>query len=121
MSNTNLRIAIKFIFLPALLLSVLLSCSSALFHFSQNALIGKQLGFSEIPALKVSTIIPQIILAVSLLIFSIYKPFEKVFKGALLILTGVIVLLTGLMFFQEHLTLSGVSEVFGIYKPLVTH
>lgn len=121
MSNTNLRTAIKFIFLPALLLSVLLSSSSILFHFSQNALIGKQLGFSEISALKVSTILPQIILALSLLIFSIYKPFEKVFRGTLLILTGVIVLLTGLMFFQEHLTLNGVSEAFGIYKPIVTH
>jgi AAA family ATP:ADP antiporter len=121
MSNTNLRIAIKFIFLPALLLSILLSSSSTLFHFSQNALIGKQLGFSEIPALKVATIILQILLAISLLIFSIYKPFEKVFKDALLVLTGIIVLLTGLMFFQEHLTLSGVSEAFGIYKPLVTH
>ncbi len=121
MLNTNLRKTIKFIFLPALLLSALLSCSSTLFHFSQNALIGKQLGFSEIPALKASTILPQIILAISLLVLSIYKPFEKVFKGALLILTGVIVLLTGLMFFQEHLTLSSVSEVFGIYKPLVTH
>lgn len=121
MLNTNLRKVIKFIFLPALVLSVLLSCSSTLFHFSQNALIGKQLGFSEIVALKVSTILPQIILTISLLVFSIYKPFEKVFKGALLILTGVMILLTGLMFFQEHLTLSGVSEVFGIYKPLVTH
>ncbi len=121
MLNPDLRKAIKFIFFPALLLSMFLSCSVTLFHFSQNSLIGNQLGFSEIPALKVSTIIPRIILAVSLLIFSIYKPFEKVFKGALLILTGVIVLLTGLMFFQEHLTLSGVSEVFGIYKPLITH
>lgn len=104
-----------------MLLSALLSCSSTLFHFSQDALIGKQLGFSEIPALKVSTIAPQIILAISLLVFSTYKPFEKVFKGALLILTGIILLLTGLMFFQEYLTPSEVSEVFGIYKPLVIH
>ncbi len=103
------------------MLSVLLSCSSTLFHFSQNSLIGNQLGFAQIPALKVSTILPEIILAISLLIFSIYKPFEKVFKGTLIALTGVIVLLTGLMFFQEHLVLNGVSEAFGIYKPLVTH
>lgn len=121
MPNTDLRKAIKFIFFPALLLSVLLSCSTALFHFSQNSLIGKQLGFAQIPALKVSTILPQIILAISLLISSIYKPFEKVFKGTLIVLTGVIVLLTGLMFFQEHLILNEVSEAFGIYKPLVTH
>lgn len=120
MLNTNLQKVIKFIFLPALLLSVLLSCSSTLFHFSQSALIGKQLGFAQIPALKVSIILPQVILALSLLIFSIYKPFEKVFKGTLIALTGVIVLLTGLMFFQEHLVLNGVSEAFGIYKPLVT-
>ncbi len=121
MTNANLRKAIKFIFLPALWLLVLLSCSSTLFHLSQNALIGKQLGFAQIPALKVSTFLPQIILALSLLIFSIYKPFEKVFRGTLIALTGVIVLLTGLMFFQEHLVLNGVPEAFGIYKPLITH
>jgi ATP/ADP translocase len=121
MLNTNLRKAIKFIFFPALLLSILLSCSSTLFHFSQNSLIGKQLEFAQIPALKVSTILPQIILAISLLISSIYKPFEKVFKGTLIVLTGVIVLLTGLIFFQEHLILNGISEAFGIYKPLVIH
>ncbi|MCP5491590.1 MAG: hypothetical protein H7A40_00925 [Chlamydiales bacterium] len=121
MTNTNLQKAIKFIFFPALLLSMLLSCSSTLFHFSQNALIGNQLGFAQIPALKVSTILPQVILAISLLIFSIYKPFEKVFRGTLIALTGVIVLLTGLMFFQERLALNGVSEAFGIYKPLIAH
>ncbi len=103
------------------MLSVFLSGSSTLFHFSQNTLIGKQLGFAQIPALKVSTILPQIILALSLLIFSIYKPFEKVFRGTLITLTGVIALLTGLMFFQEHLALNGVSEALGIYKPLVTY
>lgn len=121
MLNTNLRKIIKFTFFPALLLSVLLSCSSTLFHFSQNALIGNQLGFAHIPALKVSSILPHVILALSILIFSIYKPFEKVFKGTLIVLTGVIVLLTGLMFFQEHLVLNGVSKAFGIFKPLVTY
>lgn len=121
MTNTNLRKTIIFIFLPALLLSVFLSCSSALFHFSQNALIGKHFGAALIPALKVSTILPQIVLVISLLIFSIYKPFEKVLRGTLITLTGIIVLLTGLMFFQEHLKLNKVSEAFGIFKPLVTH
>lgn len=121
MTTTNLRKAIKFIFLPSLLLSVLLSVCSTLFHFSQNILISNQAGFAQIPALKMSTILSQIILTLFLLIFSIYKPFEKVFKGTLITLTGVIILLTGLMFFQKHLTLSVVPEAFGIYKPLVTH
>lgn len=120
MPNTNLRKVIKFIFFPALLLSVFLSGSSTLFNFSQYTLMA-QLGFDQIPALKVSTILPQIILALSLLIFSIYKPFEKVFRGTLITLTGIIALVTGLMFFQEHPTLNGVSEDLGIYKPLVTH
>ncbi len=121
MTNTNLRKSIKYIFFPALLLSVLLSCSSILFHFSQDALIGNQLGFAQIPALNVSTIPPQIILAICLLVFSIYKPFEKVFKGTLIALTGVIVLLTGLMLFEEYLALNEVSEAFGMYEPLIAH
>lgn len=121
MINTDLRKAIKFIFFPALLLSVLLSCSSTLFRFSQDSLIGNYLGFAQIPALKISTILPQIILAIFLLIFSIYKPFEKVFRGTLIALIGVTIFLTGLMFFQEYLVLNEVSEAFGIYKPLVTH
>lgn len=121
MANTHLQKTIKFICFPALVLSVLLTCSSILFHFSQTALIGKQLGFAQIPALKASTLLPQILLALLLLIFSIYKPFEKVFKGTLIILTGVVALLTGLLFFQDSLKLNEVSEAFGIYKPLVTH
>ena len=121
MIKNNLRKTISFIFLPALLLSVFLSGSSTLFHLSQNTLLGKQLAFSQIPALKTSTILPQIILVLLLLIFSIYKPFEKVFRGTLITLIGIISLLTGLMFFQVHLELTGVSETLGIYKPLVTH
>ncbi len=121
MIKTNLRKTTSFIFLQSLLLSVFLSGSSTLFHLSQNALLGKQLGFSQIPALKVSTILPQIILVLTLLIFSIYKPFEKVFRGILITLIGIISLITGLMFFQGHLELKGVPETLGIYKPLVTH
>lgn len=121
MPNTNLRKTIKFIFLPALLLSIFLSGSSTLFHFSQNTLLGKQLGFAQVPLLKVSAILPHIILAISLLIFSIYKPFEKVFRGTLITLTAAIAFLTGLMFFEERLALNGVSEALGIYKPLVTY
>lgn len=119
MINNNLRKAIKFIYLPALLLSAILSCSCTLFHFSQNALLASQLEFAQIPALKVCTIAAQIILTISLLIFSIYKPFEKVFKGTLIALTGVIALLTALMFFQEHLVWNGGSEAFGIFQFLM--
>lgn len=121
MLNTNLQKTIKFIFFPALLLSIFLSGSSTLFQFSQHTLLEKQLGFSQIPTLKVYSILPQIILALFLLIFSINKPFEKVFRGTLITLTGVITLLTGLMFFQEDLALNRRSEALGIDNSLIAY
>lgn len=121
MPNNSLKKIINLIFFPALFLSLLLSSSGILFNFSQKTLINNQIGFDLNPALKGLTILAQIILAISLLLFSIYKPFEKVFKGTLITLTSIIALLTGLIFFQEHLILSEVSETLGIYKYVVTY
>lgn len=121
MLNTNLKKPIQLIFLPALLLSVPLSCTSTFFQFAQHALITKHPEFSEIGSLKELTIFFQIIFAIPLLIFSIYKPFEKIFRGTLIALIGVILPLTGLIFFEEYFTLNGVSEAFGIYKTLIAH
>lgn len=120
MTNSSLRQVVKFIFLPALLLSLFLSGSSLLFRLAQNALLTKQLGLVPIPALKFATGPFQLIFALSILAFSIYQPFEKVFRRTLLSLAGIILVLTVAVGFQEHLQLNRVSGAFGTYQPLVT-
>lgn len=121
MNKIDFQKNLKHIYFPALVLSILLAATSALFHQSQNTLIGKDLGFSQISALKVATIVPQLVLGLTLLLFSIYKPFEKVFKGTLLSLLGVAAILVGFAFFHENLEIKNVSEGLGSFQPLVAH
>jgi|GEM_PF-5217885 len=125
MQKGDLRKTINYIFFPAFLLSFFLFCSSALFSVARDSVLVKIIHFSKtpalIPALKTSILPFQIILAILVLIFSIYKPFEKVFKGTLLALIGIITFLTVMLFFQEHFVLEKVSDAFGLYKPLIAH
>lgn len=95
---------IRQIFFPAILIAVLLAASSTLFQLSQSILIINQLGISQLPTLRMFVAIPQVILVISLLIFSMYKPFEMVFRGTLVTLIVLASLLTGLSFFQEEFT-----------------
>lgn len=117
MMTNKLKQAANLIFLPATLLSVLLAGSSTLFHLARNALMGTHLDALQVMALKTPMILPQIILVLTLLIVSKHKPFEKVFRGTLVALTGIVSLLAGLMFFQDHLQLQGMTETLGRFLP----
>lgn len=130
MKNIKLKEVIKLIFLPAVLLSVFLSCGSTLFCLARNSMVGSLLNPFQLPALKTAIILPQIILVLALLIFSKNRPFEKVFRTTLKMLIGTISLLAGLVFFQEHLQLQGVApflrhllpeSMVHVYEPLLSN
>ena len=121
MLNNYFRKAKHFIFFPAFILTVLLSFSGILFQFSQNSVISGVLGPAQLAILKFYSFLPQAILAITLLFFSIYKPFEKVFKGTLITLTVLLIFLTTLMFFKDQLILKNLPQNLGIYKPLLSN
>lgn len=121
MMKGNLSQILKHILFPVLLLSGLFLLSTNLLKFSQNIILAKHIGYAQIPALQLFTILPQIALTLSLVLASIYKPFETVFKRTLEVFIGLMAMLTLLVFFHKHLVLTGVPDSFGIYKPLVVN
>lgn len=117
-------------FLPAIFITVVLSCASALFYLAVNSLQRLQIDPLQHIALKSPMIIPQIILAVILLIVSRYKSFEKVFKGTLIALIGLTSLLTLFVFFQGNLQLQSMpaalvnimpKHMVTLYEPHIIH
>ena len=103
---------LKPVFLPAFLLSVLLSGSSALLYLAGRSLISSQPNlFPVVPYLQMLSIPLQIILVLVLFLVSKRKSFEKVFKVSFIVFIGIISTLTALVFFQEHIHLQGALTI----------
>ncbi|MGK5595512.1 MAG: Npt1/Npt2 family nucleotide transporter [Parachlamydiaceae bacterium] len=109
MAKSSTQTIISLIFVPAILLSVCLSGSSTLFLQAQKLLIATQ--GATIATLTTLVTVSRIIFVLSLFIISQYKPFEKVFKGTLLVFIGVVTFLSVLTSFQESLALKETSPI----------
>jgi ATP/ADP translocase len=127
MRSIELKKSVNFIFLPAIFLLAILSCSSILFELAGDTIIDFQRDYLWLPLLNPLIAISQIILAVILLVFSNYKPFESVFKGTLLAFIGIITFFAGCVFFKEHIQgVTGVLKnllpkyVVQMYEPCIT-
>jgi len=127
LASSTFKKTLNFIFFPAILLTILLSCSSTLIHLSQKLLINIQLDTAHIPLLKVSQIPFSIIFVLTLFMISKYLPFEKIFKRSLISLIGIASFFAGIVLFQKHIPLSSLTEALtsllppsmSLYKPLV--
>lgn len=119
MASVSLKKSIREVFFPAILLSVFLGGASAFLLLSKNTILETQLNYLLIPGLKVPVIPCRIILGLLLLVFAISKPFEKVFRGTLITIIGVVTFLTVLMLFQKQIEVAGQTEVLTMHKPFM--
>lgn len=101
MKKNNAHQIFNLIFLPAILLTVLFAGSSILINLAQKNIAKQTLETSTMPVIDVWSLLPPIILVITLLIVSGSKPFEKVFRGTLVTFIAITALLTGLISFQE--------------------
>lgn len=97
-------------FFPTLFLFFFLFSSSYLSQLVQQSLLIKSFDPIQIPFLKTFNLIPQIIFTAILWVVSKNSPFEKVFRGVLLVAIALVSLLFLSLFFEKYLQLNFASE-----------
>lgn len=85
MIEKTFKKALNFIFLPALLLTFFLTCSSALFYLAQEKILAKPINPMDFFIIETWEVIPRFIVLIVLLLTLKYQSFEKVVKEILLI------------------------------------